>query len=305
LRFRGPWLALRPGKAEPAVPLVAVPATLARIPAKTRDEPGKWLRAEPKTGRLPGWENVAGLLPVWRKGPANAKHPGGFLTPAGIRAFLAGGVPADSDWFEPGDLYGFEERTGIAIDMTTLTAAESQIYGIQLLSLRSRVVKVGPWHGAEVCLYAEVLPPPDAPDDLSARLTGPIPFGGEGRYVLVHAGKPSFTWPEPERPTAISQQSLWVLVSPAPFSGSNGRDSWRPDRIPADRLRAAASGTAVAFSGWDIARNGRRPTHFAVPAGSVYFVDGEFLPGDGSLCTDPEDVAQGWGFALRGVWNHA
>src|SRR5262249_49094336 len=152
-------------------------------------------------------------------------------------------------------------------DMNTLTAAESQIYGISLLSLRPRVLRKGAWQGAEVCLYAEVLPPPGSPSDLSARLTGAIPFGGEGRHVLVQASKPSFSWPEPKDLGALASRALWLLVTPGPFSGSGGRESWRPDRIPSDNLRAAVSGTPIAFSGWDIALNGPRPTRFAVPAG--------------------------------------
>ena len=65
-------------------------------------------------------------------------------------------------------------------------------------------------------------------------------------------------------------------------------------------------GAALAVSGWDVARGSPRPTRFAAPAGSVYFVTTPD-PGDpeASLCDDPEDSAQGWGFALRGVWSDA
>ena len=49
--------------------------------------------------------------------------------------------------------------------------------------------------------------------------------------------------------------------------------------------------------------NGPRPTRFAVPAGTVYCVEGAFTPASGSLCSDAELVQEGWGFALRGVWN--
>jgi CRISPR-associated protein Cmr3 len=57
-------------------------------------------------------------------------------------------------------------------------------------------------------------------------------------------------------------------------------------------------------SGWDVARNGPHPTRFAVPAGATYFIEGNFTPANGSFCTDEESVAQGWGHALRGTWNH-
>ena len=70
-------------------------------------------------------------------------------------------------------------------------------------------------------------------------------------------------------------------------------------------LRAAASGNPLAVSGWDVARNGPLATRFAVPAGSVYFTEADFSPPIRSVCCDDEQVAQGWGFALRGEWNDA
>jgi CRISPR-associated protein Cmr3 len=69
---------------------------------------------------------------------------------------------------------------------------------------------------------------------------------------------------------------------------------------------AVASGPGIPVSGWDVARGRPRPARFAAPAGSVYFVNNPD-PDDRetSLCGDPEDLAQGWGFALRGTWNDA
>ena len=60
----------------------------------------------------------------------------------------------------------------------------------------------------------------------------------------------------------------------------------------------AASLHPQAVSGWDIAMNRPRPTRFAVPAGSVYHVEGDFRPPGGSLCASQELAAEGWGFAL-------
>jgi CRISPR-associated protein Cmr3 len=99
---------------------------------------------------------------------------------------------------------------------------------------------------------------------------------------------------------------MWLLATPGIFGGRNGHP-WadRPDAIrPPARLRAAASGNPLAVSGWDIAMNGPRPTRFAIPAGAVYYVDGAFGAVNESLCCDDELVHEGWGFALRGVWNN-
>jgi CRISPR-associated protein Cmr3 len=67
-------------------------------------------------------------------------------------------------------------------------------------------------------------------------------------------------------------------------------------------IRAAATASPVAFSGWDVARNGPEKTRFAVPAGAVYFVDGTFTPSHDSFCGGADDVAMGWGLTLRGTW---
>lgn len=102
-------------------------------------------------------------------------------------------------------------------------------------------------------------------------------------------------WPAPDRGR---QAALWLLASPAFFGGAG-----RLPRVPAPaELRAAASSGGVAVSGWDVARNGPRPTRFAVPAGAVYFIKGPFAPRDDSLAEDEEARAEGWGYALQGVW---
>jgi CRISPR-associated protein Cmr3 len=245
---------------------------------------------------LPGWPHPeGGLLPLWQKGTPDAKYPGGFLTLVAIRRFLQEGqegIPEDSDWLELDDLCKFDLRTGIAVSPETLTAAESQIYGIRLLVLRRKVERDGPHHGKRVCLYVEALLPEGTPARDEA-FRGPLPLGGEGRYAVLEP-TPPVGWDE--RP---GNGGLLLLATPGLFGG--GRED-RPDRIPAAQLRAAASGTPLAVSGWDVARGGPKPTRFAVPAGAVYFTTGDIPLPDGSLCADAEDAAQGWGFALRGAW---
>jgi CRISPR-associated protein Cmr3 len=294
-RFRGPWLGLQDeqGQVEPLLP---VPQTLARFKEDKKDPQalGTWVRTDPLAdGALPGWRpGEAGRLPLWRKGMPDAKYPGGFLTLDGIRCFLQGGKSDDRHWLEEHDLYGFDLRTGIAVSAETLTAAESQIYGIRLLALHRKVEKEGPHKGKRVCLYAEALLPSGAPaDDLD--FTGPLPLGGEGRYAVL-SRTDAIPW---ERHSGVG--GLWLLATPGLFG--EGRSAY-PDRIPRERLCAAASASPLAVSGWDLARGGPKPTRFAVPAGAVYFVDENLALPDGSLCGDAEDAAQGWGFALRGVW---
>ena len=194
-----------------------------------------------------------------------------------MRLFLQGEVPTDKHWREARKLFAHDDRTGIEIDAHTLTASEGFIYGIRLLAL-----------ARHVCLYAEMLPGPGAPP--GTLLDGPLPLGGEGRHVRV-TSIATHDWPE-----ATSEHGLWLLATPAP-----ARKGW-PDGLPPVDVCAAASEKPQAFSGWDVALNGPQPTRFAVPAGSVYFVNNSLPPGPGCLCSDAEQAAQGWGFALRGAW---
>jgi CRISPR-associated protein Cmr3 len=288
LHFRGPWLALadKNGVVEPLLP---VPATLA-----AEDGQKTWYRAHPLRGQLPDWDDADPLDPLWRREGPDAKRPDGFLTPAGINAFLAGGLPVNDDWLAPGDLFDFDQRTGIEIDAATLAAAKGRIYGIRLLALRPKVKRDGLHRGKEVRLYAEVLG--RAAADLA--FPDPLPLGGEGRHVRVRRLDRLPSWAQPE---PAENRSVWLLASPAFLPGPRAL----PAVPPPARLVTAASGAPVAVSGWDVARGGPHPTRFAVPAGSVYFVEGPFTPPQQSLCTDSEDVAQGWGFVLRGTWNYA
>jgi CRISPR-associated protein Cmr3 len=270
-------------------PLLPVPASLA-----VGGEEKAWHRSDPFRGRLPGWRDNDDLPPLWRKHGPDAKRAEGFLTPAGINAFLAGGLPGKEDWLAAGDLFDFDQRTGIEIDAGTLTASEGRIYGIRLLALRPRVERRGPHRDKKVCLYAEVLG--TGAGELA--FPDPLPLGGEGRHVRVCGLDRLPLWKQPER---VGDRSLWLLASPAFLPGPRAL----PVVPPPARLVAAASGTPIGVSGWDVARGGPRPTRFAVPAGSVYFVEGPFTPPQDSCCADPEDVAQGWGFVLRGTWNYA
>lgn len=285
--FRGPWLAL--ADKERIEPLLPVPANVVRQSTKNgKEEKGSWHLNRLHGSELPGWapDSLHGLRPLWRKDEApDAKHPGGFLTLTGIKHYLRGEALNDDFWLKDSDLYDFDNRTGIEIDPSSLTGIKGQIYGIRLLTLKPH------FKGKEVCLYAEMLPP--AAGELSVPEL--VPLGGEGRYVAVRK-REAVCWPD----HGSDSRSLWLLATPAFFPGKSPLPDVKPGK-----LLAAASGHPVAVSGWDIARNGPRPTRFAVPAGSVYFVDGPFNPAHQSLCADSEDVAQGWGYALRGSWNHA
>ena len=85
--------------------------------------------------------------------------------------------------------------------------------------------------------------------------------------------------------------------------GISKGSTWVPGAIAGNVLSAAVPGYR-AFSGWDLALRGPKPTRFAIEAGTVYFLAeplAAFQPP--SLCR-AEDAVLGWGHVVNGVWSH-
>lgn len=179
-------------------------------------------------------------------------------------------------------LYCLEERTGITIDPTSQSAAESLIYSTRAIRLQQ-----------SVAFYGEV----DLPHQQAAWFDSEqaISWGGERHHVIVRRVQP-VKWPE--APT--SPRTTVLLLAPAFFSPV----PWRPATFEAGSLRAAAVSGPFAVSGWDLARRGPKPTRFGVAAGSVYFLEGA-PPPPGRLLASGEDEMIGYGLFVKGTWNYA
>lgn len=274
ISLQGPWFH-HPDHAL----LFPVPASLRRH--KTSDT---IFRLDPTNDpkRIPGWA-CAGQTPcpLWHtNGPSGAIVPG-FLTTAGMETFLRRNLP-DSDAVVPAtDVYDFDNRVGVGIDADTLASVDSLLYSVSMLALKDGVT-----------IYLEI----DAPDDTLAFLpqdaSSTLALGGEGRAAAMHVGPP-IALPSAPDPTAAGK--LWVLTAPAPFD-----TGWRaPWMAP---VAAAVPGYHT-ISGWDLARNGPKPTRFAADAGSVYFMNQDTSRSETSLC-EPDDALLGWGTYLEGSWNY-
>ncbi len=113
--------------------------------------------------------------------------------------------------------------------------------------------------------------------------------------MIVQRLQSPHDWPS-SQPTGGKQKPLVVLTTPCAFQAG-----WKPSLL-ANHLVAAAVPGSLAFSGWDLARGGPKPTRFAVPAGSTYFL--EQVPNDWppSLAESEDEQQQGWGCYLTGVW---
>jgi CRISPR-associated protein Cmr3 len=290
--FRGPFLAIAydDGTCEPLFPQ---PVTLVRA---KKGESQVWSTAIPADpGNVPGWKDLDALHPLKRAVVPDAKAPRGYMTLAGLKAFLNGVSPDLGTCYEAERLHDRDYRVGIELNADSLTTIKGQIYSVGHLVLKQLAA------GA-VCFYAEFRAGDSAgADDLPKLLEqSPISFGGEGRSVRV-----SLTTSPQQWPTADSdvKSSMWYLATPTFLPRSE--NSARPLPQAGQKLVAAASDSGMAVSGWDNLRNGPRETRFAVPAGAVYFIDGagdssQFL--DSSLVDYQNLQREGWGFALPGIW---
>ncbi len=298
---RGPWLARVPLK----TPADAVPEVLFPIPSslhspkKATESERKLIRLTPlaTADLLPGWNltrTVAepGLRPLWHRLREATEPAQGFLTPEGMRAFLHGDDVPPNTCLKDEALFGFDHRTGIGISAGTMTAEESLIYTASFLALRAE-----PSKNRQVVLYAEIQLPEEAPAHVVDGIRT-LALGGEGRRVAVHRAPAPFDFAGlSARPSSAHRNSLVVLSTPCPCGAR-----WKPAAL-ADRVVAAAVPGSVPVSGWDLARGGPKPSRFAVPAGSVYFADGELTNLPSCLADSEPDRRQGWGCYLTGVWN--
>jgi len=143
---------------------------------------------------------------------------------------------------------------------------------------------------------------PDAAPATAFAVQHAMRFGGEGRHVTLEEVEP-FAWPSAA--PHDGQGALIVLTTAGLFGSAAPSQSWKPhcfdDR---SRLVSAAVAEALPVSGWNLAARGPKPTRYAAPAGSVYFLErtAEHLA-DECLADSAEDRLQGWGCFARGVWN--
>jgi CRISPR-associated protein Cmr3 len=300
---RGPWLARWTDKQkEQYEVLVPAPAILHKRKGKgeNKEQEGEKEKKECQKSlfrlaplpaeKLPGWslslpQDQQGLRPLWLKELAVTEPEEGYLTPAGLEQFLRGKDVCAKEVVPANKLFAFDYRTGIGISPERLVAEEAQIYSLSFLALKQ-----------DVFLYVEIVLPAEIAEPKLLRTLTHLPLGGEGKQVKVHALPRSFAWPN-QQPQDDQQKPLVLLTTPCPFQAG-----WKPQALNG-RLVAAAVPGSLAFSGWDLARGGPKPTRFAVPAGSVYFLESVPDNWPQSLAEYGEDHQLGWGCYLTGVWN--
>jgi len=221
-----------------------------------------------------------------------------FIRMSSIARYLNGEVERD-DFVERSEVFVKERRVGISLEEGKV-ARERHFYTAELLRIRD---------DCGLAVWVQ--------DNLSELNSGEIiRLGGEGRFVrLDRISEPKFLsdlqshWEEIRKRINKAGRLKLYLATPAIFE--NGAYTSKPDinglveKLGNVRIKNIywLTGKPLVFSGWDYATKKPKATRYAIPAGSVYFV--EF---DGKLDIDKPYIKLGkltrlgYGLCFVGVW---
>lgn len=204
------------------------------------------------------------LVPVLAETARHKPQTGYLLTQAGWIRYLAGQLPAGTDLVSTSELWAFDHRVGVGLDVDTRRAADGRLFSAQAVAMRPGVGFVAMVRGG--------IPP----------RAGMVRFGGDGRAAAVQ-GVP-YTPPEPDC-GAIAEKCRCrlVLTSPGIFEQgwlptgagealSDGSISFHLHGIKG-RVVCAAVPRAEWVSGWDLARQRPKSAQQVAPTGSVYWLE--------------------------------
>ena len=238
---------------------------------------GKWAKLQPSNKALPTLPTDMGKkrLPKVEKQLDGAKPlESGWLRKADMLKVLQGGLPSAAP-IKKDDVFASESRTGIGRDNHERKTKEGLLYFTRHVRLNDGVRLAMDVRGADEIDPASML-----------RL------GGEGRMAHVqvqvndaadsrlgaHDGK---------------DKAMIVLLTHADFGGRA-----EPD-IKGLKVVSACVGKAVREGGWDYALKQPKPLKSLVPAGSVFFVEGDVR----KLGTHiGERTRFGYGEIAVGIW---
>jgi len=191
-----------------------------------------------------------------------------WLTGAGMRACLEGGLPKKQQIISLEDLLGYEPRLGIARDNQHRAVEQGKLYQTQHIRLKAEV-------GIEI--NAKQLAP-ELVNTLNSSKT--IRLGGEGRMASIQANDKYEAFPF----SPIKNPEFCLhFITPADFGGDmfpeafnkiehEGETVWRGiiNEIEFD-IVAAVIGKAHREGGWDMKNHQPRAVKSYTPAGSTWF----------------------------------
>ena len=210
------------------------------------------------------------LHPVVAQASRGKPKTGLWMTEAGWKKYLDGGLPSKEDLLEPNALWQRDPRVGIGLSSHTRSVEEGRLFTAEAAAFRLRI------HGKDACdvgFFAGVqgcTPPQE----------GLVRLGADGRAAAVHPVR-GYQPPEPDwTRIASDRRCRLILATPGLFP-----EGWLPEGRREQngeflfelhgvrgRLLAAAAARAETVSGWDLAREAPKPAQRAVPPGSVYWL---------------------------------
>lgn len=200
---------------------------------------------------------------------------GWFLTMRGVESWMAGGAPRAEDFVDSSTLWRVETRTGVGLQKERRMSMDRMLYTFGFIRL-NRGVSIGfELTGGRL------------QTDCHVRL------GGENRLALLQDG-PSLTSKLESLPHVTKDDGVFALITPGIYETADVSDN---GSVPDARVSAAVVSETVRVGGWDLARRGPKPLWRAVPAGSVYYIDGRSIEQLQSLSKQDNE---GFGLMLRG-----
>jgi CRISPR-associated protein Cmr3 len=288
LSLRGPWLVRETLDGQSHDILLPAPHDLLVLaePTENRDGSRKVtnvVRLLPNAARAGAtWSHkCAAMSPSvfegdhwvdWHPG-SDEKEPesaqGWFLTMHGVEQWMAGFVPLPKDFVDSRTLWTVETRTGLGLQKERRMSMDRMLYTFGFIRL-SRGVSIG--------------------FELTGGKLGPdchVRLGGENRLALLKNG-PSLTSELAALTHTANDDPVFSLIAPGIFDNGS---------MPEAQVPAAVVSDIVRVGGWDLARHGPKRLSRAVPAGSVYYIDGGPI---GQLHSLSKQANEGFGLMLRG-----
>lgn len=218
---------------------------------------------------------------------------GVYVTEAGMKRVLAGGIPADDEWYTGSRLWSMERRVGLERDILTRTAKDGLLYSTTHVrldkDLELEVIEVGCPQG-----WSEQIPPM-------------IRLGGEGRLAYVEIDEVAEDCPEFPRFNDSNSQCLYTvtLITPGDFHDVDYVSRHGPCGLPGE-LQTACIEKPLVIGGWNLEKGVSRPTKNLLPAGSTWFYVAEqddlaYLRKIHGQCLG-DSQAYGYSQILIGTW---
>jgi len=235
---------------------------------------------------------------------------GGYLSFEVFKQYLSGNLP-DAELMDSlvpeSRLYVRESRIGIGLTPSKVVQ-EHLFYRTEMLRLREGM-------GLTAWMWG--------PDDILYYLgrSGTLKLGGEGRFVRYFTGGEEIFkefaeyWEKEILPEIKRRHRFKLYLATPAILEDDSYYTWGPPLDGEDISVVPLIGKPVPISGWDMRSGSPKATRYAVPPGSVYFVEFEGEPPVNSPWTKvgrPKcrkksghkvDLTRlGYGLAFVGVW---